>query len=257
MTALVCWCGVDSRGPSSLNITTDSRFSWSDKHVWNLGRKLSVRASSAEILAFAGDVTFAHNLFLSIFQDHLTDATLSHGLGQLSKGYSPEQLRGTAVVFARRIEKGMNATFMVTAHEFKDGIWQVVEHAIPSRHSDVVCAYGSGGSGAMLEAKRWMEQDVSGRTSRSVFSGFCTALRFGADPRTGGPPQLAGIYRKGPATEFGIVWDDTLFIAGQNPPPDMDLHHIEWRNELLERCDPSTMKLIVGAQPHARPYKFR
>ena len=257
MTALVCWCGVDSRGASSLNITTDSRFSWPDKRVWNHGRKLSVRMGSAEILAFAGDVTFAQNVFLSMFQDHVTDATLSHGLEQLSKGYSNEQLRGTAVVLARRIGSGMKATFVVTAYEFKDRIWRVVKHAIPAKHSDVICSYGTGGRSAMREARRWMEQDVSGRTSRSVFSGFCASLRLDADPCTGAPPQLAGLYREGPAVEFGIVWDDALFIAGQNPPPDMDLHRFEWRNELLERCDPSTMKLIVGAQPHARPYKFR
>ncbi len=251
MTTLICWCALDSRGPSSLYIATDSRFSWSSGIQWDNGRKLSVRTPDPAILAFAGDVTFGQNLFAGLIQATHSDDQLEERLHKLSGNYPVDSLEGTTIVFARRIEEGMAAEFIVTAHTYKDRSWRIQNHQLPTENSDIVCAYGSGRAIAHSELRQWVNQDVSGQTSRSVFSAFCDALRSGQDPRTGGAPQLAALYRQGPAKEMGIIWDNQLYFGGLPPPRDMDLTSVQWHNDLFEVCNPNTLSRHPDAQPHA------
>jgi len=252
VTTLICWCGLDSRAPSSLYVVTDSRFSWSPVTKWDRGRKLSVRSHDAAILAFAGDVTFGQNLLVGLSEDALNDAHLEDRLHELSGSFPVGSLEGTAFVLARRVGEGMEMQFSVTAYEYEGRAWHVRSHPIPTEHSDIVCAYGSGKAIALGELRKWVRQDVSGRTSRSVFSAFCDALKSGKDPQTGGAPQLAAIYRKGLAREIGIIWDSEPYIGGLTPPKGMDLTTVAWHNELFEVCDPNTRSRQLGAQPHVR-----
>jgi hypothetical protein len=253
MTTLVCWCGIDPRGASSLYLVTDSRFSWSNGAQWNFGRKLAIRPQYNEILAFAGDVTLCHSLFLSLPETPLSDDFLHAALMQMSKGYQAKDLQGTAVVLARRIGAGMGSAFSVTSHEYLSNAWQLVVRDLHMLHSDIVCAYGSGSPYAVAEVKRWMNQDVSGRTSRSVFSGFCDALRSGSDPKSGGVPQLAGIFRGEPAQEIGIVWSERLYRAGREVTGDVD-PVLRWRNDLFELCDPRIKGTwLIKSRPSGPP----
>lgn len=255
VTTLVCWCGLDSRGASSLYIATDSRFSWGPGLNWDRGRKLGIPLGTSEIYAFAGDVTLMQNLILGLRKSGMNDDGLHDRLTRMTSDFQSTGLNGTALIFARRIGTGLLSKFIVTAHEYFNGAWSFHEHPIPTEHSDIVCAYGSGKSYAISQVRNWMNQDVSGRTSRSVFSGFCDALRSGKDSRSAAPPQLAGMYRHDSAKEFGIIWNDELIIAGLQPEDDVDLNSIEWRNDLMEICDYRTMTRMEGAQRHARPRK--
>lgn len=243
MTTLVCWYGRDSRGPASLYMATDSRFSWGVATTWNVGRKMLVMSGQPQIFGFAGDVVFGQTLLTGLpsalqLQEEglIQSAVIAERLRWLTRAYPDRSaVLGSAVVHARRGGEGMTAQFLVSSYKFVAGEWQAFEHPLPEAHSDIVCAFGSGADLATSEVRRWMEQDVSDRTSRSVFSGFCSALRRAADPRSGGPPQLAGLYRKGGAREFGIVWDGALFVGGF--PLNSSGRHTstECRNELLPR----------------------
>ncbi len=257
MTTLMCWCGVDSRGPTSLYIATDSRFSWPNQMHWDAGRKIGLAAGQPAMLALAGDVTLSQSVILGLDQASLSDAVIAARLENATAGYPCSGLDGSAVVFARRDGMGMESSFRVTSHIYRQGAWVCTEHLIPTDESGVVCAYGTGGAFAKAAVDTWKANDVSGRTSRSAFSGFCDALRQGRDPQTGGAPQLAGLYRSGPAREFGIVWNGQLVLAGTELVVGAELECIEWRNDLLERCDPSTKQRMSGAQRHARPYSLR
>ena len=148
----------------------------------------------------------------------------------------------------------MQSSFRVTAFEHGNGAWSQHRQEVSREASDVVCAFGSGATQARQEVRRWMEGDVSGRTSRSVFSGFCGALNQGVDPNSGGAPQLASLYRKGRASECGIIWNGKRYIAGIPPDEGVDLSRWAWHNDLFERCDPDTMSRLVGAQPHVSPF---
>src|ERR1700684_3781041 len=58
MTSLAAWIGVDSRGPSSFYMTSESRISWPTGGSWDYGRKLFAAAASPDIFGYCGDVLF-------------------------------------------------------------------------------------------------------------------------------------------------------------------------------------------------------
>lgn len=255
MTTLVCWSGVDSRGPSSLYIATDSRFTWRNGASVDYGRKILTRPRHGEILAFAGGVLLCQNLFLGLPDEPLSDDLLCSRLKSQSGAFSDGELEGTALVFARRLGSGMSSMFLISGHEYRSGAWFQLFHSQPTEHSKIICAYGTGGPIAKSEVQRWMDQDVSGRTSRSVFSGFCDAIRSGDDPCTGGAPQLSAIYRDRPAVDFGVIWQNRRYRAGIELGLEEGLDGC-WTNDLFEICDPSTRAPRPGAQRHARPRTF-
>ncbi len=254
MTTLICWAALDARGPSALYIATDSRISWSSTAVrWDRGQKLTVGWQGTGILAFAGDVTFGQGLLLEMSKNRLADDQFEEYLQELSSNYPIDSIKETEIILARRDGKGMSAHFAVSTYKIKGRLWSATNHSMPTEHSEIIHACGSGKAIALDELKKWVNQDVSGRTSRSVFSAFCDALRSGRDQQTGGPPQLAAIYRSRPAQEIGVVWDNKLYLGGKSPPPGMNLASVKWHNDLFEVCDPATLRRSDGAQLHARP----
>jgi hypothetical protein len=49
MTSLIAWIGVDSRGPASAYLASDSRISWASGAHWDIGRKLFTSEKSADL----------------------------------------------------------------------------------------------------------------------------------------------------------------------------------------------------------------
>ena len=98
---------------------------------------------------------------------------------------------------------------------------------------------------------RWQSSSQAG-TSRAVFSAFCDALRSQEDPKTGGAPQVVGLYRKGTGRCFGVVSENNKFILGLLIDHNPDDSLVEWRNTLFERCG-SDGKRIKTAQVHHAP----
>jgi hypothetical protein len=164
---------------------------------------------------------------------------------------------GVSVVYATRNGKRMRLSFHVFGMEWKkDKGWRFEQFETPTSKSGVVCAYGSGAESAQGYVERWMREDVSGRTSRSVFSGFCDSIESGRDQFSGGSPQLVGMYRDGPAQDIGVIWSGKRFLAGveiASPPSNSAL---QWRDRLFQRCDAVTLEPIKGAQRHARPTRL-
>lgn len=117
--------------------------------------------------------------------------------------------------------------------------------------SSVLLTHGTGKVAVDDWTDRWKRSDQGG-TSRPVFSGFCDALREGSDRRSGGEPQLVGLYRQGHARLFGVVTSRGASIQGRletaTPP---SLARIEWRDELFQRVCPDG-SLVKSAQVHAR-----
>ena len=77
VTSLLCWVGVDSRGPTSAYIATDSRITWGRRDVWDLGRKTFAASRTPDIFGFSGGVLFP-SLVLSQYVSAL-DAGLHGG----------------------------------------------------------------------------------------------------------------------------------------------------------------------------------
>ncbi len=101
--------------------------------------------------------------------------------------------------------------------------------------SALVLAIGSGGNSVKEYNRRWC--DALGRTSRSVFGSFCESLAAKTDAKSGGAPQLVGLYRKGLARYFGVIYEGQKYLLGVSVESDSACENVEWRNSLFERCD--------------------
>ena len=58
MTLLVSWVGIDTHGPSSIYIASDSQISWGTSAKFDLGRKVFAFSKWPDILGYCGDVLF-------------------------------------------------------------------------------------------------------------------------------------------------------------------------------------------------------
>lgn len=126
--------------------------------------------------------------------------------------------------------------------------WSGEEIPLPST-SGVLKVLGSGGPEFRKNMARYQEGPAHG-TSRCTFHCFCDTLFNIQDQRCGGAPQLVGLYRKPDSSgiAYGVIKDKKRYFLGAFVGDSVSHDGVEWRNDLFERCDGTTMKRIVGAQ---------
>lgn len=261
MTSLACWLGVDQRGPASLYIAGDSRFTWPNGTLVGDGQKTFASPTTPDVFAFCGDAWFPSLLFKELQSIHLSSLAGAHDrhtevLNRVQNALAAQPkhpYRRFTIIHGARDSQGMTASFHLwqTSWAAAGECLDIVE-PLPTE-SVLALAVGSGERSVIRQDVGWRNSDV-GRTSRAVFSGFCDAVRSGDDPLTGGSPQLVGLFRKGPAEAFGVVFGGRRYLYGKVvPSAESAGQAVEWRNVLFERCDPYTMQVLQGAQRHARP----
>ncbi|WP_437757885.1 hypothetical protein [Sorangium sp. So ce1389] len=266
MTTLVSWLGVDQRGPTSLYLASDSRFTWESGETWDYGRKLFASRSRPVILGYCGDVLFASQTIAQALDlidlgllvvDTLTH--VEHGLASLTDflqsaltSYPKSQQRPFSVICACRSGSGMTSNFGVSEVSWSaDRGWLTCPHTLPAQ-SAVVVARGSGNATFGGADKQWRKSDIGG-TSRAVYSAFCDHVASGTDAKTGGAPQLVGIYRVGAAITFGVIYAKQRWLSGAPVATCDPRATLEWRDDLFQRCDGHTLGPLPQAQRHARP----
>lgn len=267
MTSITAWVGVDSRGPSSIYIASDSRISWGKTDSWNYGRKLFSSMKYPDILGYCGDVLFP-SLVLGRVTD-LIDSNLlftagdapnakfekiSHVIKRSFIGYPQKSdiLIPFKIVYCTRQNEGMSLSFHMSVLSWAVGNgWTSEQLTIPAK-SGIVFSSGSGKCYVEKWHERW-EKTSQGGTSRAVFGAFCDSIHSDDDKFSGGAAQLVGIYRKGIGEIIGIVKNNECFVFGLPVPECEELEAIEWRNNIFERCDWRTKERLPNAQPHLRP----
>ncbi|MEZ9627773.1 hypothetical protein [Aliivibrio fischeri] len=263
MTTLVCWVGVDSHGPTSVYIASDSRISWGDNR-WNLGRKLYASKNSANILGFSGKISLPSQVLGQIME--LIDNgimfsetdTFEVKLEKIRRfvDYSYKSLPANVsgkftIVYASRSNIKMNSTFHVAT--IKGSAYKIVKAEVlnlPSS-SDVIHRSGSGYSVFKKNYEKWVgdPREKKIRTSRAVFSSLCESISSGKDPFTGGAPQLVGLYRsEGNGQSFGVIHEQKRFLYGALVEDGHNFNQVEWRNELFEICCGEQMSIKGKAQ---------
>lgn len=265
MTSLICWIGVDSRGPTSVYLASDSRISWDSRESWDRARKVFACHNSPELLGYIGQVIFPSQALSQVqdlieagclFKVDATPVEKREAIFAVVKSnfqtYPVERDRPFTIVHSTRSSEGMNATFWVFTLSWTDRRWQEEALSIPTT-SGIIRAWGSGEAAVERWYKRWMNTRQGGRTSRSVFSAFCDALGNGEDQFTGGAPQLVGLYRKEGGVIFGVIYGRMRYFLGIPISDRGLLSTVEWRNSLFERCDGKTMNRLDGAQRHPHP----
>lgn len=266
MTSLVVWVAVDQRGPSSAYIATDSRISWPSgtpgNPRWNGARKTYSAARGAHIMGYVGDVLFPA-LTLPTVMAQLDEFPDDESIGKAQarvlelvtaawQDVPPSLRLESQIVHCCRIGSGMPSKFGVQILHLPAGEtrWTATDLRIP-RVSSKIEFLGSGHLQLKKAHREWVKPTgpEKDRTSRAVFSAFCDAVGSGADPLTGGAPQLVGLYRQGPGRTFGVHWQGKTYLHGTEVSG-TGLTNLEYRNARLERVD-SAGTLLAGAQRHA------
>jgi len=267
MTTLVAWLGVDSRGPASVYLASDSRITWGESASWDRGRKLFVCRQQPYLFGYCGEAFFPSQVLGQVIEridadllraadpDDLTHQVVSVVHDMLRD--RPSAVRGEfQVILAQRFGRGMSSTFHLHAGRFpSSGAPDIRRYALPE-HSDVIGAWGSGASTFKHHYARWASSDVKG-TSRAMFSAFCDSVAAGSDALTGPPPQLIGIYRIGAGRPFGLIWDGRRHYYATEVTGEVETRDVQWHNALFEICDPQTLERAIGAQPQPRPLQVR
>jgi len=52
---------------------------------------------------------------------------------------------------------------------------------------------------------------------------------------------------------YGIIWNDRRYLLGLPVDDGVKYDGVDWRNELLERCDGTTLSVLRGAKRHVKP----
>jgi hypothetical protein len=163
----------------------------------------------------------------------------------------PQPVRGAfSIIYASRCGVGLSAEFYATELSWNNG-WTQSDFTMPT-NSTLLIALGSGSSRVKAAFREWSSSDVAG-TSRAVFSAFCDAIQTEHDTKSGGSPQLVGLYRSGAARTFGIIYQGARYYNGAPIIEVENLDAIEWRNTLFERCDGASLARQTQAQPQPRP----
>ena len=269
MTTFVAWVGVDSRGAASLNFAADSRISWGStgKPHWDMGRKTFASIFSPDIFGYVNDV-----MFPSMIIGQIINVIDSGGLFKLndscetrfnkvvkhiknSHNLYPSEYRNSFCIFhGSRQGTGLTSNFEVNtiAWDKETGRWTLNSISIPE-FSSAIIVDGSGTNSVHKWSKRW-NSSSQGRTSRAVFSSFCSAITSCEDKFTNGMPQLVSLYRKDFGKTIGFVNEGKKYISGMEVLSSTDTisENIEWRNKYFERYDGSG-DTVIGAKKHYVP----
>jgi hypothetical protein len=266
MTLIASWIGIDSRGPSSIYIMSDSRISWGEKGHYDFGKKIFGCKNHPDILGYCGDVLFP-TMVLSQIVD-IADEGLLFGadftceqksqaiIDKLIETFEhyPSEVEGIADDSLRIIHCCRDSTnnfYCKTIRWLKKTNKWTIEPIPLTQHSDKLIVVGSGAPDFLRKYKLYWES-ANKKTSRALFHCFHDTLSNINVASVGGPPQLAGLYRIKNAIFHGIIYNEKRYFQGVNVDNLSNFENVEWRNELFEVCDGNTKmrKKNAKAQPN-------
>jgi len=264
MTSLVCWIGVDHRKVASIYLASDSRITQEGRVVSDDARKVFACSSRADIFGYCGNAE-APPRALDELTARLSTAELGVDdsnvylradriLEQLALALSVRRdgpdYSNTSIIYGTRQGEGYaNAEFHAFSFFVSGDRWVRANLNLPI-DSDIVAAEGSGAAQVRRYREYWTSAQGRLRTSRAVFSALCNAIDSCTDAASGGAPQLVGIYQRGGATDFGVLFKGERFIGGKRVPLDPGR---PWHDDLFQRCDSASMAPLPNAAKHHRP----
>ncbi|MFB9053123.1 hypothetical protein ACFFVB_08515 [Formosa undariae] len=258
MTLLLSWVGRDSRKISSFYIASDSRISWDKNTKYDYGQKVFAFSNSPDILGYCGDVMYpimTINQILDMEKNSIlfppnTNANdrsnlIYKELQSKFKEYPSSVMNSTLEII--HVSRDNEEDFICNIFKWSrlNG-WSKTSKDIPSV-SDKVIVLGSGKNEFFDRYLEYLKGN-SGKTSRALFQGLCHTLLDIKDLQCGGAPQLVGLFNKFNGKDFGVVHKQKRYLLGRELNNSEIINNIDWRNELFERCDGSSTKILNGAQ---------
>ena len=264
MTLLISWIGVDEKKEgkeiSSIYIASDSRYTWGNSKRFDLGIKVFGSTKYPEIFGFCGDVLFPAMILGQIIPQidngiliepndtcEMKNGKIFGFIKSSFDTYPKEFLANDTftILHATRFKK----EFKLFKTTFGASRFLTNELLELPKVSTVVFKGGSGETEFKNKWEHWDNPKHNNyRTSRAVYHCLSETLKNITDPRTGGLPQIVGLYRIENMRLFGIVENEKKYIYGKESSEDINSESIEWRNENFERMNPETLKILEGAQ---------
>ena len=272
MTSIAAKISVDSRGASALYILSDSRISWATPRSvnWDAGQKTFCSQVSADIFGFCGDAFFPPyalrqmvdviNSGLLFYKNEAAEDRHEKAFSVFQSTISSESQLGIndfSVVHGARDGELMSSRFRLWIVRFDSTskTWHKKELNLDHSYSHLSYIDGSGQKVIRKYEQGWENTSAEG-TTRAAFWSFCDALFSQEDSQSGGPPQLVGIWRKGVARHFGIIWCGKRYLAGAQVPDDSHFQSVNWFNQRFECMDGELIKRLPGAQRQDKPNRM-
>lgn len=263
MTLIVSWIGVDSRGPASLYMMSDSRISWG-KDSWDFGKKVFAFKNSSDIIGYCGDVHFplqviSHVVNLAdngVIFDNADSSKkkferIKYKIKELLESYPKKYMKESfSILYGTRVSKKEFTCYQLSWSKLKEWSDSKISY---SEYSNTVYVLGSGTKEFNSKYELYQKSEIQ-RTSRAIYQCFCDTLDNIKDPLCGGAPQLVGLYRIRNGIDYGIMYQNERYLSGVKVDNLGNFERLEWRNELFERFDGKTKKIIKGAQKQPNPF---
>lgn len=281
MTTLIAWAAIDDRETSAVYMASDSRISWRENDVWDNGRKIFASEKFPEILGYTGDALFCTQVLSQVIAFIDSCAPLSQMMkldvkfdyvgGLIERAFEsyPKQfcLPNFSILYLTRLGKTWGAcTFAWTAQEG----WQTKNiHRIPMTWAEVheldsfvvtqasAVIFVSDGSGgekfrSFYNNSQWIAKLPI--YSRGIFGAFTDFIDSASDSKTGGKPQISGLYREFEAKKIGFADGDQRFLYGILVSPSDYQAEMRWVNRTFENCHPLSGDRLPGEQRQPAPY---
>lgn len=270
MTMIVSWIGVDTHGPASAYMVSDSRISWNNNIKYDCAKKIFAFNNSADIIGYCGDVIFP-SIILSQIVELADLGLLFHKDDESTKKwniinkkiiesfnkYPSMQLPITNVIILYITKNIKNEfSFFTLSWDKLKKRWHGTIEKTP-KQSGVVQIYGSGKKQFLENYERY-NLGKNKNTSRNVFHCFCDTLFSNTTNKTiGGMPQLAGIIRKSNtcARKYGFIFNKKRYLYGVEITNLTNFNYVFWINDLFENYDGEKMKKIPNAQEQPNSLK--
>ena len=268
MTSLAIAVSIDARGPCALYIATDSRFTWeTTSKRWDAGQKTFAPVDYPDIFGFCGNAYFPPMALRQmidlvnagvIFRPSDTAECRHQRVMEVvrcaieNRAHAP--ISNFAIFHGARDGELMASRFRAWKTQYASGTgeWTDEELDLSSERSYLAHLDGSGATTISAYAGRWRGTSAEG-TSRAAFWAFCDALYSKKDGFSGGPPQLVGIWRKGVARQFGLIWCGKRYLCGVEVPDDARFDSVAWFNQKFERFDGEKIKRLADGKRHPKP----
>ncbi len=267
MTTMVCWKSADQNKQQTLNLCSDSRFRDGTGNVWDCGKKLFFSRVFPDVFGFVGEALPPQTVLAQ-----LVDAIDSKSLGARSSdpalrvskymsyldatiGTFP-RTRSVEIVYATRDDRQNSSPFHICSIFFASGKGPGKTTTIQTggAQSMLIRAFGSG-ENEFMKMYAAVHAKQQGNMSRAVYWSFVDHLASGADPYTGGSPQIVRLGNVGAASPIGISNNGKRYLLGfeldasQLGEPEIK----DWHDDMYQYVDPVSGQPRSKAQRIARP----
>ncbi len=255
MSLVVAWIGIDTHGPTSAYIASESRLTWNNNLHYDGCRKTFFSKRYPEIIGYCGDVLFPSLLINTIIENVDNNLIFSENdpapirfkkfkkklFNEFHK-YPKNNCIISDTFEIIYINRNIKAEGYLDFYAYRikwtrrSGFYSR-EITLPIE-SGILHVMGSGAN-EFNENYKYFQKGKNKNTTRNVYHCFTTTLKDVKEKTCGGPPQLVSIFRK-PNTvgfSFGLIYKRKRYYAGLEVSRSGGIEDIKWRNNDFEICE--------------------